>query len=575
MSVLDYSILVAYLVGLLSCGVYLSRQASKDSEAYFLGGRKLPWWALGASGMTSNLDAAGTMTIVTLLYLFGAHGFFIEMRGGVVLPIAVFLAFMGKWHQRSQVVTTAEWMNLRFGQGFGGRSARFLAALTYLVITIGMVVFFLAAAGKFLAVFLPFSPEACSIGMAIVALVYTLMSGLFGVVWTDVFQGGLIAAAAIYISVRAGLLVDVDLLANWEGARYNTALPRWSDQGLGEYSFFGAFLLAWMAKGIVEGLGGSGGSAYMAQRFYAARSAAECEKIGMLWTILFAFRWPMAIGIAIIGIHLGIGNEDPERVLPQVLTSDFFPSGIRGIVIAALFAASMSTFDSTINAGASYVVRDIFVPLRRNATERAQVLCGYAASVGIVAIGLTLAMLVVDSVVDAWVTIVIQLFPAFLIPFMLRWFWGRFNGEGFSMGILFGFAASLTVAWSELAAGWNEVQVLAGIGGFSLVGCMIGTFFFSPVDQAVLQRFYETVRPNGIWPNEWKAEHRSELWKNWIRLAVALVWQISTFMLPMFLVLKQWTTAAGLTLLWLIAFWALKRLRDPEENTSSPKMMKG
>ena len=170
MSWVDYGIVLAYLIGLLTCGAVLARKASKGSEAYFLGDRNMPWWALGASGMSSNLDAAGTMTIVTLLYLFGIHGFFIEMRGGVVLPIAVFLAFMGKWHQRSRVITTAEWMRLRFGTGFGGKSARFLAALTYLIITVGMVVFFLAAAGKFLAVFLPFSPTTCAVGMATIAL---------------------------------------------------------------------------------------------------------------------------------------------------------------------------------------------------------------------------------------------------------------------------------------------------------------------------------------------------------------------------------------------------------------------
>ncbi len=569
-SPLDYSIIVIYLLGLLACGAYLSRRARTDSEAYFLGGRKLPWWALGASGMSSNLDAAGTMTIVTMLYLYGVHGFFIEMRGGVVLPIAVFLAFMGKWHQRSQVVTTAEWMKLRFGDGFGGKSARFLAALTYLVITIGMVVFFLAAAGKFLAVFLPFSPATCSIGMALIALVYTLLSGLFGVVWTDVFQGFLIAAAAIYISIQAGMLVDAELLGRWEANRLNTVLPKTSDSGLGQYELFGAFLLAWMAKGMVEGLGGSGGSAYMAQRFYAARTPSECQKIGMLWTLLFAFRWPMAIGIAIIGIHLGIGGEDPEKLLPQALTSDIFPNGVRGIVVAALFAASMSTFDSTINAGASYVVRDLYLPLREGADEKAQVRCGYVASIAIVALGLVLAMLVVESVVDVWITIVIQLFPAFLVPFALRWFWGRFNGEGFSLGIVFGFAASLLAAITPFGKELNEAQTLAAVSSISLLGCIAGAFAFKPTPTKALHRFYQQIRPNGLWRKDWKSPHQAELRKNWIRLAVAVVWQVSTFMLPMFLVLNRWADAISIAAVWTVSFVALLKLAEDGNESAAP-----
>ncbi len=145
----DYAVVICYLVGLAVAGCWLARRAAASSEHYFLGGRKLPWWALGASGMSSNLDVAGTITIVTLLTVYGLQGFFIEMRGGVVLPIAVFLAFMGKWHQRSRVMTTAEWMTLRFGDGAGGRAPRAVAALTYVVLTVAMIVFSSRRAGVF------------------------------------------------------------------------------------------------------------------------------------------------------------------------------------------------------------------------------------------------------------------------------------------------------------------------------------------------------------------------------------------------------------------------------------------
>lgn len=562
MGAIDLWIIGLYLVGLLGVGAYLARKASQGAEAYFLGNRNLPWWALGASGMSSNLDAAGTMTIVTLLYLYGMHGFFIEMRGGVVLPIAVFLAFMGKWHRRSGVVTTAEWMRLRFGNGFGGKSARALAALTYLVITVGMIVFFLAAAGKFLSTLLPFDAITCSVAMASIALVYTSLSGLYGVVWTDVFQGFLIAAAAVYVAIRGAMFVDTDLIANWDAARFNTILPMVSDSGLGEYELFGAFLLAWMGKGLLEGMGGSGGSAYMAQRFYAARSDQECQKIGMLWTLLFAFRWPMALGFAIIGIGLGFGGEDPERLLPHVLLSDVFPTGIRGLTVAALLAASMSTFDSTINAGASYATRDLFIPLFPRASERAQVWFGYIASAAIVGAGLAISLLGIESIIDVWVIIVIQLFPAFLVPFALRWVWGRFTGEGFSLGILLGFGTSAWLTFSDAGTAFNEVETLGFVMLISLVGCLAGTYLSRPVEENVLYRFYKDTRPNGLWPHAWKASHRSELRENWYRLASAVVWQVTTFMIPMMIVLKKWGNAGILAAVWTLALYVLYRFRE-------------
>ncbi|MEO0965311.1 MAG: hypothetical protein AAFY08_09345 [Planctomycetota bacterium] len=612
---LDYTIIGLYLASLLTAGVWLSRLAARSADDYFLAGRKLPWWALGASGMSSNLDAAGTMTIIALIYLYGLHGFWIEMRGGVVLPIAVFLAFMGKWHQRSQVVTTGEWMRLRFGHDWQGVAARYTAAATYLVITVGMVVFFLAAAGKFLAVFLPFDEVTCAVAMAVIALAYTLMSGLYGVIWTDVFQAVLIGFAAIYISVLAATYVSPELMEAWPGAAYNRVVPTIAD-GIGEpavvelgwtsyvldgeeivqensideesnvqtigtlgleYSPFLLFLIFWAGKGILEGLGGSGGSAYMAQRFYAASDVPTVKKLCMLWTVLFSFRWPMVLGFAILAIHLGIGEQDPEAILPGVLKSELIPLGIRGLLIAAIFAASMSTFDSTINAGASYVVRDVVNPLlagqEGEPSQRTQVVTGYIASAGIVAAGLILALMFAGGVLDVWVTIVIQLFPAFLIPFALRWFWGRFNGLGFLLGVVFGFAGAFALTFltpdhlgwglvqaihkdsSEAIAqhngllvqndGFTDIFILGTVGLSSLIGCLIGTLAARDTEEDTKRAFYEQIRPLGWWPKAWRAndaaEHRGDVG----RLVIALVWQISTFMLPMLLVLRMWGSAAA------------------------------
>ncbi len=559
MQMIDYLIVAAYLACLMTCGAVLARRANKGTDAYFLGGRTIPWWALGASGMSSNLDAAGTMTIITLIYTFGLHGFFIEMRGGVVLPIAVFLAFMGKWHQRSGVMTTAEWMRLRFGSGTAGRAARMLAAFTYLVITVGMVVFFIAASGKFLAVFLPFTANQCAVGMALLALGYTLISGIHGVIWTDVFQAALIGVAAIYVGVMGWSVVSPELLAQWPGAQFNTIIPSWKNEALGMYDWFGLFLMAWVAKGLLEGLGGSGGTAYMAQRYYAAADEVTCRKLSMLWTVLFAFRWPMVLGFALLAIHLGIGQSDPEEILPAVIASEFFPAGFRGLVVASIFAASMSTFDSTINAGASYVVKDLFQPLFPKATDRAAMVVSYGASMGIVALGLILALRADASILEVWVLIVIQLFPAFLVPFALRWYWGRMNGWGFSGGIVLGFSASFGLVVSGAGATWNEVQILGCITATSAMGCLLGTLLTSPVDHDVLRRFYDRVRPFGWWPRAWTAKHQAEHRRDGWRLGVGLVWQTVTFLIPMLLVLRHYGTALVLGGVWAGLGWLLIR----------------
>lgn len=565
MHTLDWVIVGAYFAVLLIVGIWLARRGRRDSADFFLGNNRLPWWALGASGMSSNLDVAGTMAIVAMISLYGLQGMFIELRGGVVIPIAVFLAFMGKWHRRSGVMTTAEWMLLRFGGDAWGRAARTTAALTYVVLTIAMIVFFVTAGGQFLAEFLPFTPIQCAVGVALIALGYTLAGGLEGVIWTDVFQAFLIGAVALYVAVIAAQQVTPELLAGWPAAELNTLWPRvGGDAALEPYTPFWAFLLVWAGKGLLEGLGGSGGSAYMAQRFYAARDERDCRKIAALWTVLFAARWPMVLGFAVLALKLGtpVTNAvEAEAVLPRVLSSEFFPAGVRGLVIAAILAAAMSTFDSTINAGASYLVRDLYQPLRPRADERQLARAGYVASIAVVAVGLALALTLGASVLGLWVGIVMLLFPAFLVPFALRWFWARFNGAGFVIGIAGGFVASL---WFALArpGGWNEATQFLAVAGISTLASLLGTLATPSVNEATLREFYARIRPFGAWPRAWREPDRAEHRTDVRVLATAIVWQLLTFLIPMGAVLGMWTQVIPAAVLWLALGVSLWRTPD-------------
>src|SRR5690606_22921535 len=127
------------------------------------------------------------------------------------------------------------------------------------------------------AAFLPFDERGCQLLMLGVAVVYTMLSGLYGVVWTDVIQAVLIIAAALYIGFLAAERVTPELLAAWPGAEFHRVIPHWHHPGLilagpdgnilADYRLFGIFLIFWAGKGLLEGLGGSGGSAYMAQRY--------------------------------------------------------------------------------------------------------------------------------------------------------------------------------------------------------------------------------------------------------------------------------------------------------------------
>ncbi len=88
---IDYTVIIIYFSALICLGLYLKKKASASLEDYFLGGRKLPWWALGISGMAFFLDITGTMIIISFLFILGPRGLFIEFRGGACLVVAMWL----------------------------------------------------------------------------------------------------------------------------------------------------------------------------------------------------------------------------------------------------------------------------------------------------------------------------------------------------------------------------------------------------------------------------------------------------------------------------------------------------
>lgn len=297
-------------------------------EDYFLGGRKIPWWIIGFSGMASNLDVTGTMVITSMFLLLGIKGYWVGFRGAVVLSLAFLMVFMGKWHRRSGVITTAEWMEFRFGSGKAGEVARLTNAIATIVMGIGMIAYFSVGVGFFLEMFLPFPRQVCALIIIAVALVYVVLGGLSGVIYSDLVQGCMVGFTTLYISVLAFTHVDIPTLtalapggAEWFRFRPTLEVSLPLDYAM--YNLIGLCVMMWLAKAILEGLGGPSGG-YMAQRFYAAGSDKECGKLTAMWIALFTLRWPMIIGLAMLGITMAKGMiTSPELTLPMVIGTYF------------------------------------------------------------------------------------------------------------------------------------------------------------------------------------------------------------------------------------------------------------
>ena len=567
MTGIDYSIVFVYLGVMIFIGFSMQKRAKAGIDSYFLGDRSMPWWALGSSGMSSNLDISGTMIIVAFVYAIGAKGLYIEIRGGVTLIMAFLMIFMGKWNRRSGVMTLAEWMKFRFGTDKEGKTARLITAIISIILTIAMITYFAIGGGKFLGNFLgipnflglPSQFWAAAI-LITLSMIYTVAAGLYGVIWTDVFQGILIFLAIAYIVVKA-LGIDLpeefavsmpmknggfaSFPTNW--SEWTNIIPKWKlnidpNSTYSMYNLFGIAIMFYLFKTTIEGSGGTGN--YMIQRYYAAKTDKEAGLLSLLWIFLLSFRWPFIAALAVIGISLGTQITDPEMVLPVVV--GILPIGIKGFLIAGLMAAAMSTFDSTVNAGAAYWVKDIYQQhINKNANHKQLMRQSYWSSIIIVVIGLILTLFI-RNINEIWGWITMSIGAGLIIPQLIRWYWWRLNGYGYAIGMTAG--AISAIIWKlTVPATVEEYYAFMFAAGISLIATIIGTKFTKPTDDKVLQNFYNVTRPFGFWkkfknklPEKSRNAIDKENRRDIIATFMAVPWQIILFLFMMNLVFKVW-----------------------------------
>ncbi|AFY57981.1 Na+/proline symporter [Rivularia sp. PCC 7116] len=583
LQLVDYLIIAVYLISIVIFGIYLERKARAGIDSYFLGNRNMPWWVLGASGMASNTDLAGTMIISALIYAVGAKGFFIEIRGGVVLIMAILMIFMGKWNRRAQVMTLAEWMRFRFGEGREGNTARIISAIANLMFAVGAMSFFTVAGGKFLGQFLGINDELASLALVTLALVYTAASGFYGVVWTDVFQGVLIFVAIIYVCVLAlqtATIPDTFSVSipagdgfefkQWNFADWSSISPSLTLDLPGDYSafnLFGGVIFFYLIKECMAGIGGGGG--YMVQRYFAAKSDREAGLLSLFWILLLSFRWPLVTAFAMLGIHYGATQEvisDPELILPTVI-GEYVPVGIKGILIACFIAAAMSTFDSIINSSAAYWVKDIYQAyLKPEASSQQLLTQSRLASVVIVVVGMLFSYQI-KNINEIWGWLTLGLGAGLAIPLVLRWYWWRFNGYGFAAGTAAGMlAAIVTKAFiiKNIDSQLQEYALFLIPSISSFIGCIIGTFTTQPTDLQVIDNFYKVTRPFGFWgivrknlPANIQQKIKNENRRDIVSTLIAIPWQLTLFMLGITFMMKRWDVFGTLLAVFIMLSIAL------------------
>ena len=356
-------------------------------------------------------------------------------------------------------------------------------------------------------------------------MIYAVLGGMFSIVWTDVLKFILMTIVSVIVAVIAIERVDPKTIAALTPAAWHSPFFGWSldlnwsgslaalnhkitSDG---YSLFGAFMMMMLFKGILISAAGPAPN-YDMQKILSTRSPREAALMsGFVSIVLMPVRYLLVAGFAVLAIayfdDLGIATasgNDYDRILPAAMRQ-FAPPGVLGLIVAGLLAAFVSTFAATLNAAPAYLVNDVYRRyINPQASRRRLISLSYAVSIVFVYLSAAIG-LYIPSINSLLIWIVSGLWGGYTAANVLKWYWWRFNGYGFFIGMLVGMVGALALPrllgplFPQIAADVFPLYSFPLLLILSLAGCLIGTYLTPAEDMDMLKLFYRKVRPWGFW----------------------------------------------------------------------------
>ena len=450
----DWLVVALYFLFNLAIGFYYKSRAGKNVNEFFLSGRNVPWWLAGTSMVATTFAADTPLAVTGMVAMGGIAGNWLWWNFIASGMLTVF--FYARLWRRSGVMTDIEFSEIRYS----GKPAAFLRGFRalYLGIPINCIIlgWVNLAMVKILELVLGVNkPQALAIVIGMIALTsfISTLSGLWGVLVTDLFQFvikmGMVTVLAVF-AVRAvggidGMKAKLALVDHARGAAQGSVLnfvPDLHSAWMPMITFLVYISMNWWSTWYPGAEPGGGG--YVAQRMFSAKD----EKNSLLATLWFniahyAVRpWPWVL-VALASLILYPGLADPETGYIRVMIA-YLPPSLRGLMIAAFAAAYMSTIATQLNWGASYLVNDFYRRfLKKNETERHYVSASQWATVLLTIISAVVTFYL-DSIAGAWKLLLVTGAGTGGV-LLLRWYWWRINAWSEVSAMISGFVVSLAM----------------------------------------------------------------------------------------------------------------------------------
>jgi len=510
LTVLDWCFIAAYFLGNFVIGLYYRARAGKSVNEFFLSGRNVPWWLAGTSMVATTFAADTPLAVTGMVARGGIAGNWLWWSFVASGMLTVF--FYARLWRRCGVMTDIEFAEVRYA----GKPAAFLRGFRALYLGIPVNCIILGwvnlAMVKILMLVLGITRvEALLVvlGMIAVTSFISTMSGLWGVLVTDLFQFFIkmsmvtvLAVAAVHaVGGMGALKMKLALLDQARGVvpgghgSVLSFVPDLNSPWMPMITFLVYISMNWWATWYPGAEPGGGG--YIAQRMFSAKD----EKHSLLATLWFniahyAIRpWPWVL-VALASLVLFPGLQDPETGYVRVMIA-CLPASLRGLMLAAFAAAYMSTIATQLNWGASYIVNDFYRRfLNKSAPEQHYVLASKAATVLLTLVSAVVTFYL-NSIAGAWKLLIVTGAGTGLV-FLLRWYWWRINAWSEVSAMSAAFATSLTL---QLAGGLDSDKpvdfawiMIITVAVTTMVWLAV-TLLTKPEPWPTLVAFYARVRP--------------------------------------------------------------------------------
>jgi Na+/proline symporter len=506
LTAIDWLVVALYFALNIGIGFYYKARAGSSVSEFFLSGRNVPWWLAGTS-MVATTFAADTPLVVTgLVATRGVAGNWLWWNFVASGMLTVF--FYARLWRRSGVMTDIEFSEIRYS----GRPAAFLRGFraVYLGIPINCIIlgWVNLAMVKILTLVLGVSkPQALLIVLGLIAVTsfISTLSGLWGVLVTDVVQffikmGMVIVLAVAAVQAVGGMDGMITKLAAIDAARGQGSVlsfvPDIGSAWMPVITFTVYISMQWWAAWYPGAEPGGGG--YVAQRMFCAKDERH-SLLATLWFNIahYAVRpWPwILVGLASMILYPNLEDKEAGYVMVMI---DHLPPYLRGTMLAAFAAAYMSTIATQLNWGASYLINDFYRRfLKPSESERHYVRASQLATVFITVVSAVIT-LYMESIAGAWKLLILTGAGTGSV-LLLRWYWWRINAWSEVSAMVSAFIVSVAMQMTfgfDSARPEDEAWIMIITVAITTVVWLAVTFATKPESKETLVAFYRRTAPS-------------------------------------------------------------------------------